>query len=277
MAVQLILDSTADLCHALQGKYPFAPLTLRFGEEEYLDGVEITRQEFYEKLTTNPHHPTTSQAGPDTWEKLFSQLSTEDSAVVITIGSNLSGTYQSACIAAEDYENIHVVDSGTTTIGIGILAEYAEALIAAGMSAEQVAASLREKALKVRLYAVMDTLEYLKKGGRVGAAAAVAGSLLQIKPMIQVDNFRLDTLDKVRGAKLANTRLAEKIIKDDMDPAMPVLLGYTGSDSKNMEAFMTQTGHTWLREGQTAECAVVGSVVGVHAGPGAWAVAFFTK
>ena len=277
MAVQLILDSTADLRPALQGTFPFAPLTLRFGEEEYVDGVTITREEFYHKLTASAHHPTTSQAGPEEWSRVFSQLSPEDTAVVITIGSNLSGTYQSACIAAEEYPGVEVVDSGTTTIGMGILAEYAGMLISQGLDRVAVAAALREKVPHIRLYAVLDTLEYLKRGGRIGAATAVAGALLQIKPMIRVDNFCLDTLEKSRGIKAANKTLAEKILENDPDFSLPFLLGYTGDSDTNLRNFLEQTGEVWLPAGKAAEGAVVGSVVGVHAGPGAWAVAFFAK
>lgn len=277
MAVKIILDSTADLPAALQGRFATVPLTVCFGSVEYVDGVTISRQEFYEKLISDPNHPTTSQAGPDRFVREFERLSDGDSAVVITIGSNLSGTYQSACIAASEYENIYVVDSGTTTIGIGILAEYALRLVAEGLPAEAVAAKIREKTERVRLFAVMDTLEYLKRGGRISAVAALGGSLLNIKPMIRVDRGELVNLEKLRGSKQANKRLAQQILDCGMDETMPFLLGYTGVEDSNLRDFLTQTAESWLPEGRDTPGALVGSVVGTHAGPGAWAVAFFEK
>jgi len=277
MAVKIILDSTADLPASLQGAFPTVPLTVRFGDREYVDGETISRQEFYEKLVSDPNHPTTSQAGPDQFARAFAKLSPEDSAVVITISSSLSGTRQSASIAAEDYKNVYVVDSGTTTIGIGILAEYALRLVAEGLPAEAVAAKVWEKTESVRLFAVVDTLTYLRRGGRISSVAAVGGSLLGIKPMIRADRGELVNLEKLRGSKQANRRLAQQILDCGMDTSMPFLLGYTGVDDSNLQAFLEQTGEIWLPEGQEPRSALVGSVVGTHAGPGAWAVAFFEK
>lgn len=277
MAVKLILDSTADLRASLRGQLPTVPLTVRFGAAEYLDGVTISRQAFYEKLSADPNHPTTSQAGPEQFLSEFAKLSSQDSGVVITIGSNLSGTYQSACIAAAEYENVYVVDSGTTTIGIGILAEYALMLIRQGLTGAQVAQRLEEKKEKLRLFAVVDTLEYLKRGGRISAAAALGGSLLKIKPLIRVDRGELVNLEKLRGSRQANRRLAQLILENKPDRELPILLGYTGSEDENLREFLLQTEKLWLPEGKGTQSAMVGSVVGAHAGPGAWAVAFFAQ
>ena len=123
----------------------------------------------------------------------------------------------------------------------------------------------------------MDTLEYLKRGGRISTAAALGGSLLNIKPMIRVDRGELVNLEKLRGSKAANKRLAQAVLDCGMDTQMPFLLGYTGCEDTNMQAFLNQTGADWLPAGQQPQSALVGSVVGTHAGPGAWAVAFFAK
>ena len=166
MSVQIIADSTVDMPDRIKKRFRVVPLTVHFGDEEFIDGVTIDKARFYERLVESDILPTTSQATPAAFQKVFEEVAAAgDSAVVITISSKLSGTYQSACIAAEDFNNIFVVDSMTAAIGSGILAEHALKLAEAGISSAQIAEELEEKKADVCLIALLDTLEYLKKAG----------------------------------------------------------------------------------------------------------------
>ena len=134
MAVRIIIDSTVDIAEKYSSIFTVVPLTVSFGEKDFIDGVTINKQEFYRKLTSAPELPKTSQATPEAFEKVFRELKEKgEEAVVITVSSRLSGTYQSACIAAEDYPNVRVVDSMNVSIGSGILAEYALRCASDGM------------------------------------------------------------------------------------------------------------------------------------------------
>ena len=180
MNVKIIVDSTADLTAEAQKCVTVVPLTIRFGEEEYIDGVTIDSHKFYEMLIESDVLPTTSQANPAVFEEVFADAVKDGSQVVcITCASKLSGTYQSAVIAAEDYAGqVFVVDSQNIALGSAILIEYALELKDRGLSAEEIAWKLMQKREKVRLIAMLDTLEYLKKGGRISATVAFAGGLL---------------------------------------------------------------------------------------------------
>ena len=230
MSVQIIVDSTVDMPDRVKDCFRIVPLTVHFGNEEFIDGVTIDKARFYERLVESDVLPTTSQATPAAFQKVFEEVTAAgDSAVVITISSKLSGTYQSACIAAADFDNIFVVDSMTAAIGSGILAEHALKLTEAGMSAEQIAEKIEEKKADVCLIALLDTLEYLKKGGRISKATAFAGGILNIKPVLTVQDGEVVVIGKARGSKQGNNLLAEKIHNSGgIDFSMPILLGYSG-------------------------------------------------
>ncbi|MBR3971322.1 MAG: DegV family protein, partial [Ruminococcus sp.] len=167
--VRIIVDSASDLAEGIAEKVTVLPMTLRFGDTEYVDGVNITNKEFYEKLIESDELPTTSQIMPLAFEEAYREtIEAGEDVIVITISSKLSGTYQSACIAKEEVEgNVYVVDSLSAAIGEGILVEYAVRLKEQGKSAAEIASALEEKRHNVRLIAMLNTLEYLKKGGRI--------------------------------------------------------------------------------------------------------------
>ena len=161
MKTRIIVDSTTDLVQEYKERVSVVPLTVNFGEEEYIDGVTIDYKTFYEKLIESDVLPTTSQANPDTFIKEFEKVKEAgESAVVITLSSRLSGTYQSAMIAADDFENNYVVDGGSATIGNSILVEYAIKLLDEGMSANEIAEKLEEAKGKIVIVALLDTFEY---------------------------------------------------------------------------------------------------------------------
>ena len=279
MRVRIIIDSTTDLAPELRGQVEVVPLTVSFGTEEYIDGVTITHEEFYSKLIESDVLPTTSQATPAAFAEVFEEVATAgDSAVVITVASQLSGTCQSARIAAEDYDNIYVVDSGSVTLGAGILAEYALRCARSGMTAAEIAGLLEKKKEDICLIAMLDTLEYLKKGGRISAAVAFAGGLLNIKPVVNVKDGVINMLGKARGSKQGNNLLVQEIEKTGgIDFDMPILLGYSGLSDALLKKYITDSAPLWENGIDTLRYTSIGSVVGTHAGPGAIAAAFFHK
>lgn len=279
MSVRIIIDSTTDVIESVKERVEIVPLTIRFGDEEFIDGVTIDHKMFYEKLIESDVIPTTSQATPASYVPYFEKIKEDgDSAVVITLSSKLSGTYQSACLAAAEYENIFVVDSGNVTIGAGVLVEYALELLDRGMSAEEIAEKLEEKKDDVIIVAMLDTLEYLKKGGRISAAVAFAGGVLNIKPVVSVDKGEIVMLGKARGSKQANNLLVQEIEKaGGVDFEKPVLLGYTGLSDMLLNKYIEDSKNLWMHAKSELKRSVVGSTIGTHVGPGAVAVAFFKK
>ena len=279
MKTRIIVDSTSDLMPEYKDRVHIVPLTLRFGEEEYIDGVTIDHKTFYEKLVESDVLPTTSQATPDAFITEFEKAKEADEgAVVITLSSNFSGTYQSAVIAAEDYENIYVVDSCSAAIGGGILVELALKLLDEGLSAKEIAEKLEEEKKKVVIVALVDTLEYLKKGGRVSKTVAFAGTVLNIKPVLSVIHGQINMLGKARGSKMGNNLLVQEIEKaGGVDFSKPVLLGYTGLSDALLVKYIADSKHLWDQGLETVRYTTIGSVIGTHAGPGAVAVAFFKK
>lgn len=279
MSVKIIVDSTTDLNEDIRDRFTVVPLTICFGEKEYLDGITITHREFYEKLVESDVLPTTSQATPAAFKKVFEEtIGPDDSAVVITISSKLSGTWQSAMIAAAEYPGICVVDGNSAAIGTGILAEYALRLADEGKAAKEIAAILEEKKKDVCLIAMLDTLEYLKKGGRISAAAAFAGGVLSIKPVLNIADGQINILGKARGSRQGNNLLIQEIRKaGGIDFDMPILLGYTGLSDAMLKKYMEDSRPLWENAADDLHYTTIGSVVGTHTGPGVVAAAFFKK
>ena len=277
MKTRIIVDSTSDLIPQIKERVHVVPLTVHFGDQEYIDGVTIDHKTFYEKLIETDVLPSTSQATPIAFEEQYEAAKQADeAAVVITISSKLSGTYQSAMIAAEEYENIYVVDSGTGAIGGGILVDLALRYLDAGMSAREIAAKLEEEKKKIVIVALVDTLDYLKMGGRVSKTVAFAGNLLNIKPVLSVTHGDIHMLGKARGSKQGNNLLVQEIEKaGGVDFTRPVLLGYTGLSDAMLQKYITDSKHIWEAGLEEVPYTTIGSVIGTHAGPGAVAVAFF--
>ena len=277
MNTRIIVDSTADLMPEFKSRVHTVPLTVHFGDEEYIDGVTIDHKTFYEKLIESDVLPTTSQATPDAFMQEFDKAKEAgESAVVITLASKFSGTYQSAVIAAAEYDNIYVVDSESAAMGSGILVELAFRLLDEGMSAKEIAQTLEEEKKKIVIVALVDTLEYLKKGGRVSKTVAFAGTVLNIKPVLSVIGGEISMLGKARGSKMGNNLLVQEIDKaGGIDFSKPVLLGYSGISDALLLKYIEDSRHIWEGKLDEIRYTTVGSVIGTHAGPGAVVVAFF--
>lgn len=279
MKTRIIVDSTADLMPELKNRVQTVPLSVLFGQEEYIDGVTIDHATFYNKLIESDVLPTTSQAAPHAFAAEYEKVKAAgDSAVVITLASKLSGTYQSAVIAAADYDNIYVVDSESAAMGSGILVEFAIQLLDAGKNAEEIAAILEEEKKRIVMVALVDTLEYLKKGGRISKTVAFAGTVLNIKPVLSIIGGEINMLGKARGSKMGNNQLVQEIEKaGGIAFDKPVLLGYTGISDALLLKYMDDSRYIWEGHLDEVRYTTVGSVIGTHVGPGAIAVAFFKK
>ena len=223
--------------------------------------------------------PTTSQATPDAFmQALDAAKEAGEAAVVIALSSQLSGTYQSAVIAAADYDNVYVVDSRTAAIGGGILVELALRLRDEGLDAAAIAARLEEEKQHIIVVALVDTLEYLKKGGRISATVALAGAVLNIKPVVSIEDGEIHMLGKARGSKMGNNLLVQEIQKaGGVDFDKPVLLGYTGLTDALLQKYIEDSRPIWEAGLHDVRYTAIGSVIGTHAGPGAVGVAFFKK
>ena len=276
MSVRIVVDSTCDLVPALRERVSVAPLTVHFGENDYVDGIDLTAHDFYEKLASSKVMPSTSQATPFAFGELFEEaVNAGDEVVCVTISSKLSGTYQSAAIAADDFPGkVFVVDSANVALSSAILVEYGLRLVDEGKSAREIADELTAVAGKARLFAVVDTLEFLQRVGRVSKTVAIAGGLLAIKPIIGIVDGKVEMVGKARGNKAANRAMNQEVEKLGIDMTKPMLLGYTGQDDTLLRKYMTECAGFWPADTKTM---IVSGVVGAHAGPGAVAVAFFAK
>ena len=278
MCVRIIVDSSTDVSEKYREKIQFVPLTVRFGDKEYLDGVELSKHQFYEMLVESDVLPTTSQATPAAFaEYLESVASAGDSAVVITLSSKLSGTYQSAVLAAEDYPNIYVVDSQSVAIGTGVLAQYAVELAQQGMGAEEIAQVLTQQREKVCVVALLDTLEYLKKGGRISKTVAFVGGALAIKPVVAIVDGKVILLGKARGSKNGENFLMREAEKAGLDFSRPICLGYTGFSDAMLQKYMEDSRHLWEGHEDSLPICTIGATIGTHIGPNAIALSFFEK
>lgn len=279
MAIKFIIDAGSDLTQdqAQAMGVTLIPMTIRFGGEEFRSGVDITNEEFYYKLTAAKELPTTSQPTPYDFEQVYQQVKESgDEAIVLCVSSSLSGTYQSATIAAAEYADcIHVIDTKAVSIAQKILLDYAISLKKHGATVKEIVAELERKKENVCAYGAVDTLEYLIKGGRLSKAAGAVGSVLGIRPVLCLANGGLAVAGKARGAKAAITMTHDLVSKVGVDDSMPVGVGYTGNDPSVVTPFLEASNSIWT------ECDVpvynVGSTVGTHTGPGLFIVAFFKK
>lgn len=280
MNVRIVVDSTADVTDEIRAKLSVVPLTVHFGEQEYVDGITINHKQFYEMLVETDVLPTTSQPSPEAFAQVFRQAQEAGEQVVaLTVSSKLSGTCQSAMIAAADFpDSVWVVDTKTVAIGCGILAELAVRLKEEGLSAAEIVARLEEERDNIRVIALLDTLEYLKKGGRISKTVAFAGGLLSIKPVVTIQDGEIHILGKARGSKQGNNLLVTEIQKaGGVDFTKPLMLGYTGLSDALLEKYVLDSGALWDGHGDCIRSTPISSVIGTHAGPGAIAVAFFKQ
>lgn len=276
MNVRIITDSSADLRMGLGAEIPFVPLTINFGEEEFVDNVTMSRREFYEHLRVCKELPKTSQPTPDAFAQAYQKaVDADEKVVVLTISSKLSGTFQSANIAAMDFPGqVYVVDTRSAAIGVGVLAEYANGLAKQGLSAEEIVAKLETEKHNVVLLAALDTLDYLVRGGRLSKVAGIAGGLLNIKPVITLENGEIIVAGKARGTKQANAMMNKGVAGvGGVDTTKPMLFGFTGLSDDLLQKYLSES--TAVYGDAQLDSTLISGAIGTHVGPGAYAVAFF--
>lgn len=278
--ITIITDSSSDISQNNNKGVTVLPMTITFGEENYEDGVSLTPDNFYMKLIESSALPKTSQVSPYAFGQAYENaLKSADYVIVITLSSKLSGTYQSACIAADDYDGrVFVIDSENVTVGEQILIDYALSLIDKGIEVNTIVSQLNTIKKRIRLVALLDTLEYLKKGGRISSGAAFLGNVLSIKPVIAIVDGEVSFLGKARGSKQGNNFLIQQVdTYGGIDYSLPVLLGYTGCSTVLMDKYIKDSSSLWEGRIPVPDIIQVGATIGTHIGPGGIAVAFFSK
>lgn len=278
--VGIITDSTCDLepseLEALDVR--MVPLTVHFGDDHYADWVDLSPSEFYPKLVSATTLPTTSQPSPVDFSAAYSSLAEQgcEEVVVITLSSALSGTYESAMLAAKDAPlTVRIVDGKRASQASGLAVKAAVEARAAGASAEAIEARAIEVAAASRLFFLVDTLDYLVKGGRAGKATGLAASLLNIKPVLQVNaDGIIEPFKKVRGRSQAIAALAEHVASDSRENGrmrLVLLHAARPSDADELGAAIAAAGADVEIDSQ----GVIGAVIGVYTGPGALGVAYY--
>ena len=280
--VKILIDSASDIekdeADAL-GVH-LIPVRIRFGTEEFLDGKNLTHSRFFEMLIESDELPQTSRINEYEFAEKYGELTADGSdVVVITMSSKISGTYSGAVKAAKDFGGkVYVVDSLNACIGERILCQYALRLLGEGLSAREIAAELDVKKHKIQLLAVLDTLKYLRKGGRISAAAAFTGELLSIKPVISIIKGEVKLVGKAIGSKKGNNLLTQLVDRcGGIDFGMPYGLVYSGLSDDYLNKYLNDSAKLWKDNTDFVPSYLIGSTIGTHIGPGAVGVCFFAK
>ena len=280
MSVRIITDSASDMSPAEHPALHVLPLSVSFGTDVYMDGVDIDHQRFYEMLVERDELPKTGQVNPYAFSQAIAEArEAGDEAVIITVGAKLSGTNQSARTALAEMPggDVFVVDSNNVTLGERVLVEYALRLVDEGRSAAQIAASVEAVRDRVVVIGLLETLEYLVRGGRLSAAAGAVGTLLNVKPVVAAEDGLIVQMGKARGSKNGRNLLNQKVEKaGGIDFSMPLALGYTGLSDAVLKKYIEDSAALWAghTEGELP-VHTIGATIGTHVGPGAVAVAFF--
>jgi len=266
--VAIVTDSTADLPPELTRSRPITvvPLTLNFEGKSLLDGVDIQPDEFYRRLPSVTIHPTTSQPSPGRFADAYASLLNDHDAVVsIHISRKLSGTYESARQAADmtDPKRVRVVDSELVSMSLGLLTLAAASLSSSGSDAAAIEAKVLDMRPHIQTYFSVATLEFLRRGGRIGRASALLGSVLQVKPVLCIRDGLVTPLERVRTFERALNRVVELTREVDRGHGVCVIVGHAGA-----EADAEKIGRELDSVAETLMIQPLGPVVGAHAGPG---------
>jgi DegV family protein with EDD domain len=279
MAVRILTDSTADIPReqAQALGISVVPLTVFFGEEAFLDGIELDNAGFYARLQASRISPSTSQPTPAAFQEAYAQLIEEgaDAIISVHVSSKLSGTYQSACNGRDALPDdmkkipIEMVDSETVSMGMGLGIMQAAKEAQQGLGLEEIKAHLLDRLSRTRLLFVLDTLEYLKRGGRVGGAQALLGNMLSIKPILSFKNGMIIPVERPRTRSKAYGRIAQLVGEMQQPEQMAVI----ESDAEVGQQLVQALKEVYRGDIPTYP---LGAVVGTYAGPGTAGVAVVT-
>ena len=255
------------------------PMEVTFGDEEYLDGVNLSHKEFFEKLIETNIFPKTSQINEYRFNEKFEEMTKDGSEVLcITMSSKLSGTFNSAKEASKKYnDKVVVIDSNNVCIGERILIFYAIRLLKQNISLKKIVDNIEEKKNKIQLVALLNTLKYLQKGGRISMVKAFAGELMSLKPVVSVIDGEVKLTGKAIGSKKGNNLLMQMIAQKAIDFDMPYVVGYSGLEDSLLKKYLEDSKSIWEEKAETIPSFSIGSTIGTHVGPGAIAVAYFSK
>ncbi len=280
--IKLLVDSSSDIDQEEADKFGITllPMEVRFGEEEYLDGVTLSHKRFFELLIESDELPKTSQINEFRYEEAFSKLTQNgDDVIAIVLSSKLSGTYNCACDAAKKFNGkVRVIDSLNACVGERILCQYAIRLINEGLAIDEIVAKLEENKKKIKLLALLDTLKYLKKGGRISAVVALTGEVFNIKPVVSVEDGEVKLVGKAIGSKKGNNLLMQMVDGcGGIDFSMPYAVAYSGLSDALLQKYLEDSKEIWENNTDAVPRYMIGSTIGTHVGPGAIAVCFFAN
>ena len=283
--IKILIDSASDIeqTEAQQMGLCLIPMEVMFGNEIFYDGVDLSHTQFFEKLIENDIFPKTSQINEYRWKEAFEELTQNgDQVIAITISSKLSGTFASAQAAAKQFpEQVFVIDSLNAAAGERILGEYALRLLKNGMDVETVVSELNKKKKKIQVIAVVDTLKYLRKGGRISSVVAFAGEMFYVKPVVSVVDGELKLVGKAIGSKRSNNLLMQLVEKcGGIDFSLPYALMYSGLSDEYLQKYLRDSEKLWkqhINDLDKIPSYLIGSTIGAHIGPNAIGVAFFSN
>lgn len=276
--IRIITDSAADLDN-IRPEVTVIPMKISFGPETYLDGVTLSHREFYEKLVESDTLPVTSLVSPGEFSDVFEKADAAgEKMLVITISGDLSGTYQSALLAAEEYPGrVRVIDSRQATVGERVVVERALQLMDKGLDLDAIADRLEAEKEEIHTIGLLDTLEYLKKGGRISKTVAFVGGALAIKPVVAVVDGKVILLGKARGSKNGENFLMREAEKAGLDFSRPICLGYTGFSDAMLQKYIEDSRYLWEGHEDRLPTCTIGATIGTHIGPNAIALSFFAR
>ncbi len=280
--IKVLVDSASDISKAEADGLGIELISMQisFGETDYSDGVDLTSKEFFEKLIESDELPQTSQINEYRFEERFAELTANgDEIIAIVLSSKLSGTYDCACRAAEKFcGKVHVIDSLNASAGERVLCLYALSLVNDGkMTVTEIVCELEEKKSKIRFLALLGTLEYLKRGGRISSVVAFAGEMFSIKPVVSVEDGEVKLVGKAMGSKRGSNLLTQFIDKYGVKFDMPVALVYSGLSEEYLIKYIDDSEKLWKGKTDSLPKYMIGSTIGTHIGPGAIGVAFFAE
>jgi len=275
MAVRIVTDSACDLAQAQVDQHGIevVPLSIRFGDEEYVDRVELSVDEFYAKMAQTDTLPETAAPSPGAFEQAFRKLGADgDEVVCINLSAALSATMQSASTAAKSLEGeipVTVVDSKALTIGLGNLVIAAAEAAEAGASSAEIVATVESLSERTRMWGMLDTLDNLLKGGRIGKAQQLMGSVLSIKPILDMSTGEVHEAAKPRTKKKGLLWLRDKVLEFDGVENLWVMAG-DPKDAGELIDLLEGSYEGEIHQGR------IGPVIGTHGGPGVMGVSFWT-